>query len=120
MNDEQLDQLLSELSKTRESFDSVVKTIRWTRINTIVQYALLAVVLIMGSLGVAYYLDDKRENCERGNEFRASIDNTMTANAAAIGAALVTVTGASHEDFLEYMEAYNHQPRPEILKPRSC
>jgi hypothetical protein len=120
MNDEQLDQLLLELGKTRESFDSVVKTIKWTRINTIVQYALLAVVLVMGCLGVIYYLDDKRENCERGNEFRAAIDNTMTENATAIGAALVIVAGASHDDFLAYMEAYNDQPRPEILKPRSC
>jgi hypothetical protein len=120
MNDELVEQLLSELSKTRESFDSVVKTIRWTRFNTIVQYALLVMVLIMGGIGVAFYLDDKQEQCERDIKFRDAIADSVDSNAMAIGLALVEVSGASPDRFQDYVEAYQHQDQPEILELRSC
>jgi hypothetical protein len=120
MNDELVEQLLSELSKTRESFDSVVKTIRWTRANTIIQYVLLTIVLIMGAVGVIYYADDKREQCERGNEFRVAISNSIDSNAAAIGLTLVEMTGSSPERFEEFLEVYQSQAKPEILEPREC
>ena len=120
MNDDQIERLLAELTATRKSFDAAVTTIRWTRINTIIQYVLLSVVAGMIIFGVLYYLDDKQESCERGNELRVAIRDSLDSNAASIGIALSIVTDAPHERFEEYMEAYNQQEKPPALDLRNC
>ncbi len=120
MNDEQVEQLLVELGKTRQSFEKAIGQIKWNRINTFIQYGMLALLLVMVVCGIVYYLDDKQEACERGNEFRVAIQNSLDSNAASIGIALTIVTGASEERFLEYMEAYNQQEKPDILELRDC
>lgn len=120
MNDEQVERILAELVTTRKSFDAAIGQIRWNRINTAIQYVLLALVVIMFSLGTRYYLDEKRATCERGNELRLSIVDSLDSNAAAIGLALVIVTDASEESFKEYMDAYNQQEPPPALGVRDC
>lgn len=120
MNDEQVERLLTELSETRKSFDAAIGQIKWNRINTIIQYVLLAIVLVMIVLGVSYYLDEQRAACIRGNDLRTSIQNSLDSNAAAIGTALVIVADAPKEKFIEYMEAYAQQEKPPALKTREC
>lgn len=120
MNDDQVERLLKELVETRKSFDKAAEQIRWNRINTIIQYCLTAVIVVMIILGVSYYLDEKQATCERGNDLRRAIDHSLNSNAHAIGTALVIVTNASDEKFNEYMEAYNQQDKPPALKLRDC
>lgn len=120
MNDEQTERLIEELSRTRESFDEAIRQIKWNRINTVIQYIMLVVVVIILIFGASYYLDEKKASCERGNELRSDISNSLDTNARAVGAALVIVTGASPERFAEYVDAYNQQDKPEVLKLRSC
>lgn len=120
MDDAQVELLLSELSETRKSFDAAIGAIRWNRINTIIQYILIVIVMVMSLLGVVYYLDQRREDCERDNSTRAAFEDSLDANAAAIGVALATVSGAEAAVFQEYLEVYAAQPKPEALQPRSC
>jgi hypothetical protein len=127
MQDEQVERLLEELVRTRESFDSAtvsfdaaIKQIKWNRINTIIQYALIAIVLIMLFFGSIYYLGEKNASCERGNDLRSDISDSLDSNALAIGAALVIVTGAPQERFDDYIDAYAQQNKPEVLTLRNC
>lgn len=127
MKDELAEQLLNELVETRKSFSNAtnsfstaVNQIKWNRRNTVIQYALIAVVIIMICLGVAYYLDDRHAACQRGNDLRLSIMISLDHNAASIGAALGVVTGASPEKVNEYMDAYYRQPKPPGLELRDC
>lgn len=120
MDDAQVEELLSELSKTRESFEKAIGAIRWNKINTVIQYCLILVVAVMMGLGVVFYLDQRQEDCERGNETRAAISGSLDSNATAIGVALATVAGASADTFQEYLDVYNSQPKPEVLQPREC
>jgi len=120
MKDEQVDQLLEELRATRESFDRATSSIKWNRFNTIVQYVLIAFVMVIIGSGVIYYLHERKVACERGNDLRITVQGSLDNNAAAIGAALVIVTGASQERFQEYMDAYNQQEKPDILELREC
>lgn len=120
MKEEQVDRLLEELAKTRESFDVAARSIKWSRRNTIIQYGLIFVVVCMLlSLGL-YYKNQQHAACVRGNDLRMSIATSLDNNAAAIGASLVIVTGASPEDFDAYMDAYSQQAKPEALKIRGC
>lgn len=120
MDEDLVEQLLQELRETRKTFEHAIVAIRWNKINTIVQYVLISVVVLMLVFGVLYYLDDKREACERGNATRASIQISLDAHAAAIGTALAIVTDAPDARLQEYLEAYADQADPEILKPRQC
>lgn len=116
----QVDRLLDELGKTRTSFDEAIKQVKWNRINTIVQYVLIAIVIFMLGFGVIYYLNEKKMACVRGNELRVDIQESLDSNAASIGAALVVVAHASNEDFQKYLDVYNQQNKPEVLNLRSC
>jgi len=120
VNDEQVERILTELTKTRESFEAAINQIRWNRINTAIQYVLLAVVVVMLGVGVKYYLDEKQLSCERGNDLRQDIQSSLDSNAASIGATLVIVTDAPEGIFQEYLDIYNQQNEPEVLRLRSC
>lgn len=128
MTDEQLERFIQEMVKTRESFDTAtetfskaIKQIKWNRVNTIIQYVLIAIVLVMFGLGIRYYLEEKQASCERSNDFRVSVQSSMVSNARAIGVALAVVTGAPDSRFQEYMDAYNEaQDTPDILDLREC
>lgn len=120
MNDTQVERLLDELARTRESFDTAITQIKWNRINTVIQYCLIVAMFVMGTLGAIYYLDEKHAQCERGNDLRMSITNSLDANAAAIGIALATVSGAPDDAFREYMEVYSEQDKPSALELREC
>lgn len=120
MNDEQVERILVELTATRKSFDAAINQIKWNRINTTIQYVLIAIVALMFGFGIRYYLDEKQATCERGNELRAKIVNSLDTNAAAIGIALVIVTDAPNEKFIEYMEAYGEQEKSPALELRDC
>lgn len=120
MNERQVDRLLDELVKTRESFDRATAQIRWNKLNTAILYALVSVILVMIGLGVKYYFDQRRVDCERGNDLRAQIVISLDYNAAAIGSALASVSGASPEVFNQYMDAYGDQEKPPILQLRDC
>jgi len=127
MNDELAEKLLTELVETRksfttatESFNTATAQIKWNRINTVIQYVLIAVVAIMLGLGVTYYMDEKQAACERGNDLRVQIALSLDFNATAIGAALAVVSGASPETFDDYMDVYENQEKPPILELREC
>lgn len=120
MNDELVERLLDELSATRQSFDAATAQIKWNRRNTIIQYILIAVVLIMLFGGLVYYLDDQKASCEHDNDLRISISNSLDSNAWAIGVALAVVSNASDETFREYMEVYGKQDKPQVLELRDC
>lgn len=127
MRDEQVERILAELANTRESFDNAtaafntaINQIRWNRINTIIQYCLLGLVLIMLVLGGLYYLGEKQDECERDNTLRSNISSSLDSNAIAIGTALVIVTNAPQERFDEYIQAYAKQNKPEVLALREC
>ena len=127
MNDELVERLLAELVETRKSFadatvsfNKATSQIKWNRVNTAIQYILIvAVVIIMAAMGI-YYMDERKEACERGNTLRAQIAISLDYNAAAIGAALAAVTGASPETLQDYMDAYNSQEKPPVLHLREC
>jgi hypothetical protein len=134
MNDELVERLLEEVVATRTlfatateaftdattSFNEATGHIKWNRTNTVIQYVLIVAVALIMALGFVYYKDDKRETCERGNDLRMSIQNSLDANAAAIGVALVIVADAPEGTFQEYMKAYQEQDKPEALKTREC
>lgn len=127
MNDEQADKLLQELASTRESFDKTSKTfedavssIRWNRINTIIQYCLIVVVFLLGALGFAFYSNEQREECEEANLFRITVVEAMEENAFSIGAALAIVFNASDESLNEYLQAYTDQHTEDRFPLREC
>lgn len=120
MNAEQVDRLIDELSETRKSLDSAVKAIRWNKINTVIQYVLLFAVFLMGTIGVAYYFNDRRDQCDRDNNLRAAVNDSFDTQAGSIGIALSVVSNASPEKLQQYIEVYRNQPRPEALSQRSC
>lgn len=127
MNDEQAERFITELIETRRVFNDAMETfkgatnsIRWTRINTTVQYVLLVAVLFLYTFGAAYYINDKHASCVRGNDLRVSIGDSLDANATAIGVALTVVTEAPQEKFEQYLEVYNRQPKPPALELRDC
>ena len=120
MKEEQVDRLLEELARTRESFDQAIKSIKWNRFNTIVQYVLISVIVVMLAVGTNYWVAEKRASCERGNDLRRDIQNSLDKNAGAIGIALTIVTGAPDERLQEYIDAYNQQDKPAVLRLREC
>lgn len=128
MNDEQVDKLLTELAKTRESFDKAndvftkaIGSIRWNRINTLILYFLIVAVFVIGALGAVNYNNYKRDACERGNVLRITVASGMEQNAFAIGTALAIVFNAPEERLDQYLQAYNDQkPTDPILKLREC
>ena len=120
MNDELVEQLLAELSETRKSFDAAIKTIKWNRFNTVVQYCLIVAVFLLGTFFVIYYVDDQHEACVRGNELRAAVTQGDTSTAEAIGIALTVLTEAPQETLQEYLDIYNQQDRPPALEMRDC
>ena len=106
MNEDQVNDLLDELEKTRESFNLAIKMVKWNRVNTITQYALLVLVFLLGGLGFLNYLNDQEADCERGNDFRVQISESQEQNAVSIGTALAAVLGGSQEHIDRYMDAY--------------
>ena len=120
MDEDQLERLLVELAATRASLDAATKAIKWNKINTIIQYCLLFAVFVMGTVGVVYYFDDRRRNCEAGNETRQAINEAIDVKAAAIGFAIAVVSNAPEEALERYLEIYNEQADPAILSPREC
>jgi hypothetical protein len=122
-----VNELLEELVLTRESFvtanhafERAINAIRWNRINTIIQYALIILVFVLGWVGVMNYMNYRQQNCERSNEQRLTIQASMQQNAFAIGVALQTVFNAPDERFQEYLDAYNAQTPQEAFAIREC
>lgn len=109
MNDEQVDKLIDELSKTRTSFDTAIKSVKWNRINTIILYSLIVMVFVLGALGVLFYFDEKRESCQEHNQMRTETALAEKQNAVFIGIALAEVSGASQDTFLKYLDVYESQ-----------
>lgn len=127
MRDEQVERILNELARTRESFDAATETfntaiehIQWNRRNTIIQYFLIFLVVCMLGMGSIYYLNEKHANCVRGNDLRVAIVDAIDSNARAIGTALAVVSNAPDAKFKEYMEVYNQQDKPLALETRKC
>lgn len=109
MNGEQVDRLVEELSKTRTSFDTAIKSFKWNRVHTIILYCLIVMVFILGGLGVAFYFDEKRESCQEHNDMRRETAIAEKQNAVFIGVALAEVSGATQDTFLRYLDAYESQ-----------
>lgn len=127
MNDAQVDRLLEELSKTRESFDNAnivftkaISSIKWNRFNTIVLYSLMGLIFLIGAITVANYVNDRRVACENRNDLRITVAQGMEANALAIGAALAIVFEAPQEELDKYLNAYNEQRAPESIQFEEC
>lgn len=118
--EEQLETLIEELRLTRGTFDRAVSTIHWNKINTIIQYVALAMILILGAVCFVWYLDEKHDSCVEHNDIRRATVNEMESTAAAIGIALQTVSGADHAQFQLYMETYIEQAEHEDLVQREC
>ena len=134
MNDELVERLLEEVAATRKlfatateafttattSFNDAARSINWNRRNTIIQYVLISIVVLMLAGGTIYYTSEKTAACERGNDLRLDITSSLDDNAAAIGFALAVVSDAPDEKFQEYMDVYNDQAKPEVLELREC
>lgn len=127
MNDELVNELIEELRSTRASFDNAnavfdaaIKSIKWNRINTIILYSLIGLVFILGVFGLTNYFNNRKNDCERGNEFRSTVAVGMEQNAFAIGTALAIVFDAPQEKFDEYYEAYKAQGPTQIIHLREC
>lgn len=120
MNDEQVDKLIAELAATRKSLDAAVTTIRWNKVNTIIQYVLIVLVFIIGAVGIGYYFDQRHEDCVRGNETREAINKRVDASAAAVGVAIATLGDIPQETVDQYVELYRITVEPTVLQPRSC
>lgn len=128
MNDEQVEKLLHELSETRLAFDranevfsKAITSIKWNRFNTIVQYGLIVLVFIFGTIATMSYVSYRDASCERGNDLRITVAAGMEQNAFAIGSALAVVFNAPQERLEQYLKAYNDQrPTREILVLREC
>lgn len=134
MNDELVERLLEEVVETRklfatatetfstatQSFNNATKHIKWNRRNTVIQYVLISVVVMMLCVGVVYYNSERKASCHRGNDLRLDISSSLDSNAAAIGVAIAIVSAAPEEKFEEYMDIYNEQEKPEVLELREC
>lgn len=120
MNEEQVDVLIAELVKTRESFSEAIGHIKWNRRNTAFQYVLIVVLSLVIASNIFYYRNEQHRACERGNDLRLSITRSLDANALAIGIALSKVTDAPQSKLDEYLRVYNAQAKPEVLKLRKC
>jgi Mn2+/Fe2+ NRAMP family transporter len=134
MNEDLVEHLLGEVVVTRqqfttateafttatEAFNDATKHIKWNRINTIIQYVLISVVVLMLGAGAVYYTSEKKASCVRGNDLRLDITSSLDSNAAAIGFAIAIVSAAPDEKFKEYMEVYDDQPKPKVLELREC
>ena len=127
MNDDQVDLILRDLVKTRESFDAArdvfdqaVSQIRWNRINTRIMYGLIATVFVLGAALLSFYFQERRESCQEHNQIRTSVDASLDATALAIGTALEGATNAPHEAFEEYVRIYLEQAPPAALRLEDC
>jgi hypothetical protein len=70
--------------------------------------------------GGFYYIDERREDCERDNRVLVSISESQVSNASSIGIALATVSGADQSRFEEYMEVYTKEKGKQSLPLREC
>lgn len=128
MNEEQVETLLNELRATRASFDAAnevfsaaIKSIKWNRINTAIQYCLIVLVFVFGAIATMSYINYKDASCDRSNDLRITVAAGMEQNAFAIGSALAVVFNADQESLEKYLQAYNDQrPTREILQLRNC
>ena len=127
MDDRQLDELIFELSETRKSFDAAnltfqaaVSSIKWNKINTIILYTAVVLMLLMGIVGVRFYFDERKATCVEHNEIRAATVSGDMETAYAIGIALESVSGASHTEFEEYLRIVREQPIAPALQTRDC
>ena len=115
-----VDELLTELAGTREEFSKVVSSIKWNRINTIIQYCLIVIVFLIGSAVVANYVSYRNAACNRSNELKTYVSQSQDNNALAIGVALAAVLGGSEEQLQQYLDVYNVQQKDQVLELREC
>ena len=120
MNEEQVDQLLAELAQTRDAFSTAIGSVRWNKVNTIIQYCLLAILLFIGGLVYKNYRDDQHAACVSANEFRVTIVNAQQVYVENVARALAKKLGGDEADVRDFMEIYSQQPLPEVLKLREC
>lgn len=120
MDAAQVNDLLSELKNTRNSFDKAVASVRWNRLNTAIMYALIFVILIMLVSGGLYYISERKADCRFLNSLRVEVNENSRTNARAIGIALAAVSGADDATLNEYIEAYNDARAHEQLHLRDC
>jgi len=120
VNDELVNELLTELKETRKSFEGVIKSVKWNRRNTAIQYFLLVLVFFLGAIGTMNYFNYRQDACERSNNLRVTLQESMSQNAFAIGVALQSVFNAPEERLNQYLEAYNAQRPTEPFGERKC
>ena len=120
MNEEQVDELLGELARTRDSFDSAIGAVKWNKINTFIQYCLIAIVFLFGALGIRYYVDDRHDTCVAGNEFRRTMIAAQEKYALNFATALAAKLKGDEQDVQDFMDIYGDLPVPEVLITREC
>jgi hypothetical protein len=117
---EALNELTAELKSTRESFDDAIKSVRWNKINTSIQYGLIAIVVVFGFLGFRFYQDDRHDACVATNEFRQTIVAAQEKYALNFATALAKKLNGDSEDVREFMLIYSSLPTPEVLVQKEC
>lgn len=120
MNEEQVDKLLVELALTRDSFNKSINSVRWNKINTIIQYVLIAMVFVVGGLVYKNYQNDQHTACVSSNLFRTTVVNAQQVYVENIARALAKKLNGTEQDVQEFMQIYSEEPIPKVLQLREC
>jgi hypothetical protein len=99
-----------------DSFSKAISSIRWNRINTAIQYFLIALFFVLGSVIFINYRSDKHDACVARNE----LATVQERNTLAIGAALATMFNADSSQVDRYMDLYREQNPLRDLNLQEC